>query len=124
MVPVWTVVESLVAAVDCGLLFVFCLLTSGYLSAVISSTSLCSHLIHNFLFVYSRKDVREHRESCVLFARASLVENVTSCNRKNAVDLLFSQHDDLCFWKWPRAVVLLPWMMHKAERGHNIKTTH
>lgn len=72
---------ALIAAVDCGLLFVFFLLTSGYLSAVISFTSLCSHLFHTFLFVYSRKDVSEHRALCLVYM--SLIgENVTSCNIK------------------------------------------
>lgn len=126
MVPVCTVVESLqpalIAAVDCGLLFVFCLFTSGYLFTVISFTSLFSHLFHTFLFVYSRKDVSEHRALCLVYM--SLIgENVTSCNIK-CTGFLFSQHDNRCFWKWPRGVVLLLWMMHKAERGHNIKTAH
>lgn len=121
-----TVAESvqpaLVAAVDCGPLFVFCLLTSGYLSAVICFTSLRSNLFHHFFFVYSRKDVREHRELCLVYM--SLIgENVTSCNIKWTGFLFCSQHDNRRFWKWPRGVLLL-WMMHKAERGHDIKTTH
>lgn len=108
---IWTVVESLQlvleAAVDCSLILSSPLLIDSrvFVHSNLCYSSLCSHSFVSFhLLCFSG-------------------ENVTNCNMKCS-GLLFSQHDNRRFWKWPRGVVLLLRMTHKAKRGHDIKTTH
>lgn len=114
-------VKSVTTAVDCGLLFAFCLLTSQHLCAIISSTSSCLFSFPNALFVYSWEDVTEHRELRFVLNMSPSAENVTSCNLEWAV-FLFSGRDG-CFW-WPQDVPLLWLMMFGAETGHTSWAAH